>query len=96
MLVEHTRFNEAEAFTPRIPCQKGALSVSRQSRFNEAEAFTPRILRLRNRSVRARRCFNEAEAFTPRIPILIALGYLAATASMRPRLLHLGSRIKSK
>ena len=35
-------FNEAEAFTPRIP-HRLAFSPSIRWRFNEAEAFTPRI-----------------------------------------------------
>ena len=38
-----TRFNEAEAFTPRIPPQVLKANEDIPQSFNEAEAFTPRI-----------------------------------------------------
>ena len=61
-------------------------------RFNEAEAFTPRIPAYRNHGPVRAMGFNEAEAFTPRIrsefSVTVRLG---SGASMRPRLLHLGS-----
>ena len=61
--------------------------------FNEAEAFTPRIhgafAAVRERG----KGFNEAEAFTPRILLIFCFtGMARKYASMRPRLLHLGSR----
>ena len=63
--------------------------------FNEAEAFTPRIPRCVVWMVRRKRArFNEAEAFTPRIPNSPATQYHHGVASMRPRLLHLGSGAK--
>ena len=37
------RFNEAEAFTPRILTWKSARTMTSTRCFNEAEAFTPRI-----------------------------------------------------
>ena len=89
---DRARFNEAEAFTPRI-CLDGHLQEFEvRARFNEAEAFTPRIPRRRaTGTARRRRGFNEAEAFTPRIR-----GHhrdrrtQSGGASMRPRLLRLG------
>ena len=58
----------------------------------------PRLLHLGSMEIRSAnyvpgRRFNEAEAFTPRIPagILGFLGGFVGCASMRPRLLHLGS-----
>ena len=63
------RFNEAEAFTPRIRQVSTPIGGRQIHRFNEAEAFTPRI-----------RIFPSRKAPT-RPP----------WASMRPRLLHLGS-----
>ena len=61
--------------------------------FNEAEAFTPRIRVHGQMQVHsAPTGFNEAEAFTPRIPELLHRSRpLHEAASMRPRLLHLGS-----
>ena len=38
------RFNEAEAFTPRIQRWRETETTVGFFRFNEAEAFTPRIL----------------------------------------------------
>ena len=65
--------------------------------FNEAEAFTPRILHRRRRGRRSGRGFNEAEAFTPRIRSEFGPFSDGGTlASMRPRLLHLGSVAKTK
>ena len=61
-----TRFNEAEAFTPRIIILRG-LPIEVRAGFNEAEAFTPRIELVLDAHKRAGRSFNEAEAFTPRI-----------------------------
>ena len=109
-------FNEAEAFTPRIPRQEAWNRLKPTRRFNEAEAFTPRIQEKRNRQVVCRIRFNEAEAFTPRIhrvtrpngattggfneaeaftprirKRLVNLQTFITYASMRPRLLHLGS-----
>ena len=37
------RFNEAEAFTPRIPKRVTFTEITKSASFNEAEAFTPRI-----------------------------------------------------
>ena len=61
-------FNEAEAFTPRIPITSAARAHLLGTRFNEAEAFTPRI-RGSDWIALAESLggFNEAEAFTPRI-----------------------------
>ena len=44
------RFNEAEAFTPRIVITTLLLRML-QKRFNEAEAFTPRIEIARSRGL---------------------------------------------
>ena len=61
-----SRFNEAEAFTPRIPLD--AQRTPRYARrFNEAEAFTPRIRLALVWASHDPLGFNEAEAFTPRI-----------------------------
>ena len=38
-----TSFNEAEAFTPRIPVMPWNSVGVKRTCFNEAEAFTPRI-----------------------------------------------------
>ena len=65
-LVIAAGFNEAEAFTPRIPTS----SIWRSGIgpcFNEAEAFTPRIPPFPPLSSICLSGFNEAEAFTPRI-----------------------------
>ena len=88
------RFNEAEAFTPRIRDRADRLFRNKNERFNEAEAFTPRIRPPTGWRGRGGRRFNEAEAFTPRIPLCfdIIISQQHA-ASMRPRLLHLGSSI---
>ena len=73
-------FNEAEAFTPRIPRGRAKINCRKGCRFNEAEAFTPRIPfcgRLLFTGFSSR--FNEAEAFTPRIHCEMAIkeGYIA-------------------
>ena len=62
-------------------------------RFNEAEAFTPRIhVDKLWASIESIQSFNEAEAFTPRIPHSgLTFESVENAASMRPRLLHLGS-----
>ena len=62
------RFNEAEAFTPRIPHHRIRVRMYTHRRFNEAEAFTPRILVDECKTLWDYDGFNEAEAFTPRIP----------------------------
>ena len=84
------RFNEAEAFTPRIFTRKQGVEGWEKS-FNEAEAFTPRIpiIQLLGQPALAEASMK---------PRLLHLGYYDATkaddthlgASMRPRLLHLG------
>ena len=61
-------FNEAEAFTPRIPN-----AGNKTTRKNAAASMRPRLLHLGSGTSRdqlnamMRACFNEAEAFTPRI-----------------------------
>ena len=68
-------------------------ALFRRPSFNEAEAFTPRIrVEARASTRKDRSGFNEAEAFTPRIGSTdTARRRFVVRASMRPRLLHLGS-----
>ena len=61
-----TRFNEAEAHTPRMRIQD-VQARSRPTRFNEAEAHAPRMPTPKSCSPLRRAGFNEAEAHTPRM-----------------------------
>ena len=74
--VSSTRFNEAEAFTPRIPVRLLKKAVNPPT-----ASMRPRLLHLGSGAGRRRHRlpntrFNEAEAFTPRIPVTFGSGNL--------------------